>query len=768
MTITDTRKSRHLLLILLWVALLILPGYESTFAGSHASNSWQLVNPLPGIRTINDIISVNGNKIAVGNSGSILTSNDSHQWQVQDSGVTYDLTGIAWNGVNGSGSLYVVVGSNGIILTSNNATDWNTTIFKHPDLESNNEITRYRAVAWNGSLFLVVGDTGITAHSPDGTNWTAGNNNTGKPMWDVIWANGQFISVGGGTKSTGNSFEGIIMTSSNGIDWQKQAVGTAIFKGILWDGGTQYVVVGDKGNIYTSSDASINSWSLRPSSSTENLRDVIYDGSIYVAVGSKGTVLSASNPNTNWSIETYLDSSSSSLRSITWDGTQFIAVGINKILSGTAPSQLADVISGNIDDISGIAWDGDRNQYLAVTNTTNVYTSSDGFAWTAPQTANMGNFNDVFWNGSLPTPAFVAIRNGNQIVTSPDGLIWTAITTSNIANSLNGIGWNGISGNGAIYLVVGDNGIVQTSNDLATWITATNTGTGSTQLNAVTWDGTRFIVVANGGVIFSSNTGSSWTSLPSIITGQSNTLPDLYGITWNGLQYVAVGEENSLLLSEDALNWANPIPPPSPLVIDINDPTSTLPNLNSITWNDTDNKFMIAGDNGALIISTGTDLTVAATANLNIATETDPLTYNIIVQNNGIFVATNINLTIDFLANVTWDGVGNNCNLVATQITCQLGDLSPSTASIINITLSPDTPLIGSNMVTTVSASSDQNESLPSDNSITTTTAVQSLIEKFNKEALAANSGGGGGSLSYLWLLGLIFGLHRKISHYRP
>jgi len=764
MTITDTRKSRHLLLIVLWVALLILPGYKPTFAGSHASNSWQLVNPLPGIRTMNDIISVNGNKIAVGDSGSILTSNDGHQWQVQDSGVTYDLTGIAWNG-----SLYVVVGSNGIILTSNNATDWNTIIFKHPDLESNNEITRYRAVAWNGSLFLAVGDTGITARSFDGTNWTAGNNKTRKPMLDVIWANEQFISVGGGFNIF-DILEGKIMTSSNGIDWQEQAVGNTYFRSILWGGG-QYIIVGDSGNIYTSPNASINSWTPRPSSSTENLRDVIYNDSIYVVVGFKGAVLSSvSNPNISWNIETYLDSSSSNLRSITWDNinSEFIAVGSNKILSGTAPSLLADVSSGNTDTISGIAWGG--SQYLAVTDTTNIYTSSDGFAWTGPGTANLGNFNDVFWDSSLTPPAFVAIRNGNQIVTSPDGLTWTAITTSNIANSLNGIGWNGISGAEAIYLVVGDNGIVQTSNDLATWITATNTGIGSTQLNAVTWDGTRFIVVANGGVIFSRSAEGSWKSLQSIITGQSNTLPDLYGITWNGLQYVAVGEENSLLLSEDALSWANPIPPPSPLAIDITDPTSTLPNLNSITWNDTENKFMIAGKNGALIISTGTDLTVAASANLSIATETDPLTYNIIVQNNGIFVATNINLTIDFQANVTWDGVGNNCTLalVATQITCQLGDLSPSTASSINISLSPDTPLIGSNMVTTVNASSDQNEPLPGDNSVTTTTAVQSLLEKFTKEALAANSGGGGGSLSYLWLLGLIFGLHRKISRYRP
>jgi len=754
MPITDTKKPQHLFLTLAFTALLILPGYKPTLASTHASNFWQLVNPLPGIRTLYAVISgPGGTRVAVGNSGSILTSTNGGDWQVQNSNVNEDLNGIAHDGNN----TYVVVGRSGIILTSTDAITWTVNIFNHPDSISD---TRYRAVTWSTTLntFLAVGDSGIVARSTNGTDWIAENTNTGKPMLDVIWVTDKFLAVGGGTTTTG-VLEGIVLTSSNGIDWQKQSVGPNVLRSIIHDG-AQYIIAGDNGSIYTSANAN-NDWgvkkSITNSVASEDLKDLSYNAPNYVAVGNNGTVLTTTDANSTWMNQGYQDTTTSTLRSVVWDGTRYTVVGTNKILSNNSAtlSNLDEIISGATNKISGIAWNDDDSQYLAVSSDTQqVYTSSNGFTWdfSATSTGSAGNFNDLIWDGTQ----YVALESNSKIFTSTNGLTWAPVT-SDITNNMNGISWNG-----ATYVVVGDDGKIQTSINLTDWIFSQDTKF-SIPLNAITWDGSRFLVVSSGNVLLTSSDGSIWSRVQNVkVVGQnSNSLPDLYGITWNGSQYIAVGKELALLLSEDGVNWEYPVPPPSPLVISV---SSLPPDLHAITWNETDKRFVVAGDQGAIIVSAGTDLKATISTSESIATESDTLTYTIGVENNGVFVAENILLTIDFQSSVGFRFAGSNCSLAGTRISCTMGDLSPNSITSVNIGLAPSTSMIGGNMLVTANAQSDQKESLPSDNTEISTLEVQSLQTRIALDtANLAAGGGGGGSLFYLPLLALLFGCQRKM-----
>jgi len=756
MPITDNKKPHHRLLSLVLAALLILPGYNTATASTHASNFWQLVNPLPGIRTLYDVISVGTKRVAVGNAGSILTSDNGGPWQVQNSEVNEDLNGIVHNG-----STYVVVGRSGIILTSTDAITWTVNIFNHPDSISD---TRYRAVTWSADLnmFLAVGDSGIVARSSNGTNWIAESTNTGKPMLDVIWDNGNFIAVGGGTSTTG-VLEGIVLTSSDGITWQKQSVGLSVLRSVIHDG-TQYIIAGDSGSIYTSTTGT-NNWNkqfVADSVASEDLKDLSYNAPDYVAVGNNGTILTTTDANSTWINQGYQDNTTSTLRSVLWDGIRYTVVGTNKILSNNSSNlnNLDEIISAATNKISGIAWNG--SQYLAVSSDTQkVYSSSNGFTWnfSATSTGSAGNFNDLIWNED--TSKYVALENNSQIITSSDGLTWTAVA-SNIASNMNGISWNG-----SIYAVVGDGGNIQTSSNLSTWTSSQNTGY-TVALNAITWDGNRFLVVSSDNVLLTSSDGNIWSRVQSVkVIGEdsethpANTLHDLYGITWNGSQYIAVGKELALLLSEDGITWEYPVPPPSPLVISV---SSLPPDLRAITWNETDKRFVVAGDQGAIIVSTGTDLKATISTSESIATESDTLTYTVGVENNGVFVSKNILLTIDFQSSVGFRFAGSNCSLAGSRISCTMGDLSPNSITSVNIGLAPSTSMIGGNMIVTANAQSDQKESLPSDNTEISTLEVQSLQTRIALDtANLAAGGGGGGSLFYLPLLALLFGCQRKI-----
>jgi photosystem II stability/assembly factor-like uncharacterized protein len=119
---------------------------------------------LGGAANLQDVAWLGDRYIAVGNNGTILTSNgDGSAWAVQDPGVVFGNT--AFNAVAYNGNTIVVVGGNGTILTSADAVNWQE--LPPPGNNDLNDIT------WDGSQFIIVGSNDTVLTSADGAAWAS-------------------------------------------------------------------------------------------------------------------------------------------------------------------------------------------------------------------------------------------------------------------------------------------------------------------------------------------------------------------------------------------------------------------------------------------------------------------------------------------------------------------------------------------------------------------------------------------------------------------
>jgi len=98
--------------------------------------------------------------VAVGNSGTVITSPDGATWDVQFSGTVNNLNGIVYQG-----GQFVAVGVGGTILTSPDAANWTA--------QNSGTNTTFYAVAYGNGRYLVGGTDGadVFLSSSNGTNW---------------------------------------------------------------------------------------------------------------------------------------------------------------------------------------------------------------------------------------------------------------------------------------------------------------------------------------------------------------------------------------------------------------------------------------------------------------------------------------------------------------------------------------------------------------------------------------------------------------------
>ena len=261
---------------------------------------------------LNAIIYALPTYVAVGNGGTILTSSNGVDWVLQNSGTTNNLYGITW--ANG---LFVAVGQ-GLVLTSPDGVDWAAHLYP--------TLTLYSVTCGDG-LLAAVGASGVIRTSPDGTNWAAQVSGTsaairaityGKGrflatgasilmstnginwvnvslrngLWADIFADGQFVAVGGYVPIAAGAF---IFSSPDGTNWTTQSVGGGLynFYGITWGNGS-FVTVGGPGGmgggaIWSSSDA-VN-WAVRLTNANPTFLGVTYGNGYFVVVGSNGAIL---------------------------------------------------------------------------------------------------------------------------------------------------------------------------------------------------------------------------------------------------------------------------------------------------------------------------------------------------------------------------------------------------------------------------------------------------------------------------------------------
>jgi len=243
---------------------LVAVGNSGVIASSIGVSAWTRQHSPLG----NDLFAIThgkGSFVAVGDSGTILISTDGSKWVNRSSEKDDKLHAITY--ANG---LFVAVGKQGQILTSLDTVSWS-----HQDSGVGSYL---EGVAHGGGLFVAVGGNSIVT-SPDGSHWSSQvSSNYG--LNAVAYGDGVFTIVGN---------RGLILLSTNGLDWQGFPTGLRKnLRGITFNNGT-FVITGNDGTILTSTNGT--SWKIRNSGAGENLRNVIYADRTFIAVGNFGTVV---------------------------------------------------------------------------------------------------------------------------------------------------------------------------------------------------------------------------------------------------------------------------------------------------------------------------------------------------------------------------------------------------------------------------------------------------------------------------------------------
>jgi photosystem II stability/assembly factor-like uncharacterized protein len=231
-----------------WVAV----GAGGASIYSTDGSNWLIGRPDLGNPALRSVTQVAGKFFAVGDSGTILSSNDGITWTAHTSGTTAKLNGVT------HGAHFIAVGDSGTILISANGNIW-AAITSIPSIASIN----LRQVTSFGSIIVAVGDGGTIVTSKDsGTTWTA-------------------LTLPGATNLIGVATEIQLVEHAPKDSWLG-FISTA-----------QFVAVDDSGNAWTSVNG--HDWALVPavspsttSTGASGLNALVSSGFGYVAAGNLG------------------------------------------------------------------------------------------------------------------------------------------------------------------------------------------------------------------------------------------------------------------------------------------------------------------------------------------------------------------------------------------------------------------------------------------------------------------------------------------------
>lgn len=223
------------------------------------------------------------------------------------SGTANDMNDCVWAS---SLSLFVAVGASGTILTSPTGTTWTP--------RTSGVATDLNRIAWNGTRLVAVGASGVVRYSTDGSTWNGATSGVSTTLRGVVWSGSLFIAVGD---------NGTVIESSDGITWTDRTfVSTDDLYGVAW-GASIFVAVGqtDGGAAVIYSSPTGTTWTSRTSSTTDGLRDVAFGVSTFVAGGVNGSITKSTN-GTSWSSATS-NFTTGTIRKILFSTDQFVLLG---------------------------------------------------------------------------------------------------------------------------------------------------------------------------------------------------------------------------------------------------------------------------------------------------------------------------------------------------------------------------------------------------------------------------------------------------------
>lgn len=267
---------------------------------------------------LNDVIWDGDRFLAVGGSGTMITSPDGETWSAVASG-----TGETLRSVVRGGDKLVAVGRGGTILSSSDGTSWSQQV--------SGVSTYVSGVAYGSGRFVAVGGSGTILSSTDGVAWLPAESGTVKFLQSVHYADGVFVAVGA---------SGTIRTSADGMTWAGAPTGRSEFlSGVHYHEGT-WLAGGQSGLILTSADA--QEWHPELIGPYAWVRGFVSAGDRVIAVGEAGTVLISFDMQT-WQVRKLLPVGvEAALTASAFVGGEFLIVGEVALFGPAAsPSALA-------------------------------------------------------------------------------------------------------------------------------------------------------------------------------------------------------------------------------------------------------------------------------------------------------------------------------------------------------------------------------------------------------------------------------------------
>jgi len=441
--------------------LVVAVGDNAVIFASADGAQWAFQEVPPGVGG-NWLLSVAwgaGTFVTTGEGGYIATSADGAHWTNRTSGVSSDLTRVAWvANANGNGifpyqGFWAVTADGKTIYSTNLGVSWQSF-----SLAASTNVLY--AIAADSTTGLVAGDSELRL----GTNANS-------------WANQ-------------TSF---LETPSPAPAWRYYTA--------LWDeSNAAYRIAGEDGMMIESTSTNRNYlWNLQYPSPRDWLLQVSVANGLYVAAGDNARIMTSQN-GVDWAIEA-IPLTNSVAGSAT--NTIFLCVdgNANLLLAAgnhgsliTSPSALTPVLVTN--DVDGIVF----------TN----FINSQGLVWFAQ---NAPTTNDLAGVCAFGTNFVLAGGNGTMML-SGDGTNWSKISVPT-TNYL-----SGLAPSTKLLVATGDRGVILTSPNGRTW---TQRSSGTTNwLFRTRWFNGFFLAVGENGTILKSTNGLSWAAVASATTNWLN------------------------------------------------------------------------------------------------------------------------------------------------------------------------------------------------------------------------------------------------------
>lgn len=336
------------------------------------------------------------------NAGTVEVSGDGRNWTRVATGAHQELDAICF--ANGQ---YVAVGGGGTIVTSPDGVNWTPRV--------DNLIDFYGA-ARSSNLFVVAGDGGTIMTSNDGQSWTRQNTPTTRNLHGLHFADGRYVAVGR---------KGIMITSTDGATWTEVRSGVGDYLERVTYGGGMWLAVGESNSVSISSDG-VQWTGFRLGGTNTSHEGVAYGKGTWVVAGGYFTgplesngkpTISISTNLLTWSAASISDySRDTRIRDIAFGNGTFVAVGNSGNVTVSADARSWTTYRIEDENFRRVIFNGER--FIAVGNNGRCYSTVDPFsvdAWVRHSVSTGQNLHDIV---QTPGGGYLTVGNNSMILQS--------------------------------------------------------------------------------------------------------------------------------------------------------------------------------------------------------------------------------------------------------------------------------------------------------------------------------------------------------------